>query len=71
VNLEAALFFEEIVEGAASVRRLGNSRMAVCTTTGVPRFAFDGGSRHEKLAFVAQIFLGDADGDGLGAFKLS
>ena len=45
--------------------------MAVAAPSGIARFPLDRGSGCEELAMIPQVFLGNAFGNGLGAFKLS
>jgi hypothetical protein len=68
------LFFEKIVEGFARVvRAIGRGR-AGCSSgggySGWRRVFLNRDAKRVETAFVAQVFLGDALRDGLGALEL-
>jgi hypothetical protein len=62
-NSTRMLFLEKIVKCAS---RAGGANGGA---SGVVRFTFDGGSGHEKCAFVSDIFLGDTFQNRLGTFE--
>jgi len=62
------LLLEQIIESAASVRRLYGRRAASCAA-GVPRFPLDGGTGHEETTSITHVFLADALGNILRALK--
>ena len=60
-----ALLPKKIIEGASGVRRRARS------ATGFSCLPLNGRASHEELTMIANIFLRDSFGNGLGAFKLS
>src|SRR5947199_6136825 len=62
------LLLEQIIESAASVRRLYGRRATSCAA-GVPRFPLDGGTGHEETTSITHVLLADALGNILRALK--
>ena len=62
------LLLKQIIESAASVRRLYGRRATSCAA-GVPRFPLDGGTGHEETTSITHVLLADALGNILRALK--